>query len=203
MYKLLVKTHEITLFLVIFEYLEAIPHPWLSAFTNPNLNQVPQAAGPVPRHLQERSFATLPSVERREHLWNFHIKNIKKNPGIFLYMLIYIYILYVLCVYIYVYYSPLICHICSILYIYDMCVWVCRCMYVLYKYIYIHAYRVCKFGEGCHRSFWWSAWRCGCWRSWASASASERSWGELPQGVTEDQWDTMRDFSKWWLNQQK
>ena len=91
MYQLLVKTHEITLFLVIFEYLEAIPHPWLSAFTNPNLNQVPQAAGPVPRHLQERSFATLPSVERREHLWNFHIKNKKNSRNISLYVDIYIY----------------------------------------------------------------------------------------------------------------
>ena len=92
MYKLLVKTHEITLFLVIFEYLEAVPHPWLSAFTNPNLNQVPQAAGPVPRHLQERSFATLPSVERREHLWNFHIKNKKNSRNISLYVDIYMYI---------------------------------------------------------------------------------------------------------------
>ena len=40
----------------------------LSAFTKPILHQVFQAAGPVPRHLQERSFATLPSVERWEHL---------------------------------------------------------------------------------------------------------------------------------------
>ena len=144
MYKLLVKTHEITLFLVIFEYLEAIPHPWLSAFTNPNLNQVPQAAGPVPRHLQERSFATLPSVERREHLWNFHIKNIKKNSrNISLYVDIYIYYMSFVYIYICILQSINMSYMFNIIYIYDMCVWVCRCMYVLYKYIYIYTCLPC------------------------------------------------------------